>query len=336
MHIEPMGTTAQFAGKPSGAGKPDYNTTDDFNRGVESIEAVAAIVEKHDGKMTVQAQSPFTSTAVKTGNSILSDLQDQGNEIGLHFHEEAHMGQNGNSLASDQWCAVMKEEISLIHQTGSRERSPTGAAGTSIRTCWKQPLAPGFRSTATGRTRTPGNRSRARGHGALAPGGQHQWNGHVRLRPAQSGRRVVFLPEGNYDKADFAASRRSDVAGGDEAYFVYLKDQLLRSINTAQAGKVERLPLHRPPGRVSGSVTDQFGVIDRFLTEVVDPLVKSGEVKWATFSEMAAAHETWERRIRASTRVPGRVPRPRRPRQPLLRPTRRSLLARSRQQPDGP
>jgi hypothetical protein len=31
-------------------------------------------------------------------------------------------------------------------------------------------------------------------------------------------------------------------------------------------------------------------VIEKFLTEVVDPLVASGQVQWATYSEMADAY----------------------------------------------
>jgi hypothetical protein len=36
-----------------------------------------------------------------------------------------------------------------------------------------------------------------------------------------------------------------------------------------------------------GPNAQPFGVIDQWLRDVVDPLVKSGKLRWATFSEMA-------------------------------------------------
>jgi hypothetical protein len=44
-----------------------------------------------------------------------------------------------------------------------------------------------------------------------------------------------------------------------------------------------------------GPFGQPFAVIDRWLTEVVDPLVKAGKIKWATFSAMADAYVKWER-----------------------------------------
>ncbi|MCK6565794.1 MAG: hypothetical protein L6Q80_13765, partial [Dehalococcoidia bacterium] len=75
-----------------------------FERSVADMETLAGIVEEHGGKMTIQAQSPFTTTAVNTGSTILSDLQDAGHEIGLHFHEDAHLGKTVNELGTEKWC----------------------------------------------------------------------------------------------------------------------------------------------------------------------------------------------------------------------------------------
>lgn len=101
---------------------------------------------------------------------------------------------------------------------------------------------------------------------------------------------VVFLPEGQYDKTDFASMRRSDNAGGDEAYFEYLKQSLYASLEAAQAGKVNVFHFTVHPGEFRGDPAHPFEVIEKFLTEVVDPLVASGQVQWATFSEMADAY----------------------------------------------
>ena len=95
MHIEPLGSTAQVKSPPAAAGtrnKPDYNTRTDFERGVNDINAVAAIVESHNGKLTVQSQSPFSTSAVTFKSTVLSDLADRGHELGLHFHDGDRLG----------------------------------------------------------------------------------------------------------------------------------------------------------------------------------------------------------------------------------------------------
>jgi hypothetical protein len=105
---------------------------------------------------------------------------------------------------------------------------------------------------------------------------------------------VVFLPEGQYDKSNFASMRRSEDAGGDATYFEFLKESLYASLEAAEAGKVNVFHFTIHPGEFRGNSRNPFEVIDTFLTEVVDPLVASGQVEWATFSEMADAYNAWE------------------------------------------
>jgi hypothetical protein len=81
MHIEPMGETAQGYG----SGKADYHTPQFFDKHVQDILKVTQIVEAHGGRMTIQAQSPFTTVAIESGNTILADLAASGHEIALHF-----------------------------------------------------------------------------------------------------------------------------------------------------------------------------------------------------------------------------------------------------------
>lgn len=105
---------------------------------------------------------------------------------------------------------------------------------------------------------------------------------------------VVFLPEGQYDQTNFASMRRSDDAGGDAAYFEYLEQSLLASLAAAEPGKANVFHFTVHPGEFRGDPQHPFAVIEKFLAEVVDPLVASGQVQWATFSEMADAFAAWE------------------------------------------
>ena len=291
MHIEPMGETAQ--GYRSGKG--DYHQQQFFERHVQNILVVAQIVEAHGGRMTIQAQSPFTTVAIESGNTILADLAARGHEMALHFHEDAHLGKNDETLSAQQWCDVMKEEISYITQasgvTNIRYWSggnlyvdvyeAAACAGLDVNSDWKNPQLQETPLEFVGVN--PWRPSGGTDGVNLTAFTQHDPNGAV-----------VFLPEGQYDKSNFASMRRSDDAGGDEAYFEFLKESLYASLEAAQAGKVNVFHFTVHPGEFRGDPQHPFDVIEKFLAEVVDPLVASGQVQWATLSEMADAYAAWE------------------------------------------
>ena len=289
MHIEPMGETAQGYG--GGGGKPDYHNPQYFDKQVQDILAVTQIVEAHGGRMTVQAQSPFTTVAIESGNTLLADLAARGHEIALHFHEDAHLGKNSASLSVQEWCDVMKEEIGYITQASgvSDIRYWSGGnlyinlyeaaecAGLDVNSDWKNPNTQSTDMSLTGVN--PWRPAGGTDGVDLTAFTTHDPNGTI-----------IFLPEGQYDKTDFASMRRSETAGGDQAYFEYLKTQLYASLQAAQPGKVNVFHFTIHPGEFRGDPQDPFGVIERFLTEVVDPLVASGQIQWATFSQMADAY----------------------------------------------
>lgn len=293
MHIEPMGETAQGFS----SGKGDYHQPQFFQRQTQDILAVTNIVEAHGGRMTIQAQSPFTSAAVESGNTILADLSARGHEIALHFHEDAHLGKNSSALSVQQWCDVMKQEMALITQATSggvtdirywsggnlypQVYEAAQCAGLDVNSDWKNPQLQETPLALVGvNPWRPAGGTDGTDFSLFA---QHDPNGAV-----------VFLPEGQYDKTNFASMRRSDDAGGDAAYFEYLKTQLYASLAAAQPGKVNVFHFTVHPGEFRGDPAHPFEVIEKFLTEVVDPLVASGQVQWATFSQMADAYAAWE------------------------------------------
>ncbi|MEW6405372.1 MAG: hypothetical protein AB1649_26575 [Chloroflexota bacterium] len=293
MHIEPMGETAQ--GYQSGQG--DYANENFFNRHVENILTLAEIVEAHGGVMTIQAQSPFTTQALETGNTVLADLATAGHEMALHFHEDAHLGRQSETLPVELWCAAMGEEIGYITEASGVIAEDirywsggnlypdlfeaAACAGLDVNSDWKNPRTQSTDLSLTGI------------HPWRPAGGTDGYTFDDFAAHDPDGA-VVFLPEGGYDKQDFAASRRSDETGGDEAYFEYLRDSLYASLEMAEAGKVNVFHFTVHPGEFRGDMDDPFGVIERFMAEVVDPLVESGQVQWATFGQMADAYIAWE------------------------------------------
>jgi hypothetical protein len=291
MHIEPQGTTHQGFSRNKG----DYNNLDYFKKGVEAIRAVADIVAGHNGRMTIQAQSPFNDVVIASHDLVLSDLAKAGHEMALHFHEDAHLGKNSSSLSVNRWCEVMKEEIALIKQASgvSTIRYWSGGnlytdlfaaaecAGLDVNSDWKNP-------------QTQSTDASMIGIHPWRPAGGTNGSDFNLISTHDPAGAVIFLPEGQYDRGNFASMRRSKNSGGDQAYFDYLKQSLLASVAAAEAGKVNVFHFTVHPGEFRGSPAHPFEVIDQFLKNVVDPLVTEGKVQWATFSQMADAYQAWE------------------------------------------
>ncbi len=292
MHIEPLGKTAQGYG----SGGADYRQGPLFERHVQDILAVTGIIEAHGGRMTVQTQSPFTQVAIQSGNAILKELEARGHEIGLHFHEDAHLGRNPDTLPVETWCAVMKEEISFIYQTGVKNPvrywsggnlypgllQAASCAELNVNSDWKNP-------------KTQTTDEQLIGIHPWRPAGGPSENNLTAFAQHDPQGKVVFLPEGLYDRTDFASMRRSETSGGDEAYFNFLKQSLDNSVAAADPDRVNVFHFTVHPGEFRGDPARPFAIIEQFLTDVVDPLVAAGKVRWATFSQMADAFAEWER-----------------------------------------
>jgi len=291
MHIEPMGTTHQ--GYRSGVG--DYNNPDYFNKHVENIQLVADMVARHKGRMTIQSQTPFTDELIESKNKLLSDLAKDGHEIALHFHEDAHLGKKSEALDMNSWCETMQEEIGLIRQASGVNKirywsggnlypslfKAADCAGLDVNSDWKNPETQNTDLSVIGI------------HPWRPAGGTDGKDLSEFVKHDPKGK-VVFLPEGQFDRGDFAGRDRSKDSGGDKAYFEYLAKSLQDSLALAEADKVNVSHFTVHPGEFLGNPKQSFLVMELFLKEVVDPLVAQGKVKWATFSEMADAYMAWE------------------------------------------
>lgn len=291
MHIEPQGVTHQ--GYKGGRG--DYHNPNYFQKGVGDIREVAGIVASHGGRMTIQAQSPFTDEVIKKHDPVLSDLAKAGHELALHFHEDAHLGKNSSALSVNHWCKVMKEEISLIKQASglSTIRYWSGGnlypdlfdaadcASLDVNSDWKNPQTQSTDASLIGI------------HPWRPAGGTDGSNFNLISTHDPKGA-VIFLPEGQFDRGNFASMRRTSDSGSDQAYFDYLRQSLLASMSVAEADKVNVFHFTIHPGEFRGSPDHPFEVIEQFLKNVVDPLVAEGKVQWATFSQMADAYQIWE------------------------------------------
>ncbi len=288
MHIEPLGTTAQGYGSGGGG----YHNSVFFSRHVEDILAVTGMAERYGGRMTIQAQSPFTTAAIAFGNPILEQLAQRGHEIALHFHEDAHLGRGSSSLQPQRWCQVMAEEIDLVKQAsgvgtisywsgGNLYPSlyeAAACAGLSVQSDWKNPTNQSTPLALVGvNPWRPAGGTDGRDFSAFLT---HDPEGPV-----------IFLPEGKYDEENFGSVDR----GNDpEGFFRLLAEALGNSVAAASADKVNVFHFTVHPGEFRGDPARPFDILERFLTEQVDPLVQQGKVRWATLSEMAESYRRWE------------------------------------------
>lgn len=301
VHIEPFGAqpsamVGSVPRPPFAPPRPDYNNRPFFEKHVEDLRLLVALVEKHGGKLTVQAQTPFTRAAAESGVTLFADLEKRGHEVALHFHEDAHLGRGCESLPVEKWAAVMKEEMDWLKKAGA----------TRVRYWSGGNLYAGVLEAASragldvmGDHKNPRQQTTDEKLLAVAPwrpsGGPRENDVAAFAKHDASGK-IIYLPDGIFGRVDFNSMRRAMGPGGDYAYFDFLTDGLERSLRAARKDRVNVFHITVHAGEFRGGPFGQpFAVIDRWLTEVVDPLVKAGKIKWATFSEMADAYVKWER-----------------------------------------
>ncbi len=303
IHIEPFGASiSPLAGRPArpgGAGAGgraagDFNDPDFFDRHVQSLRQVASIVERFGGRLTIQVQTPFTTIAAARGERVLAELEAKGHQIALHFHEDAHLGPRPETLPAERWTAVLREEADAIANAGVKAPVTYWSGGNLYPRVLQAASAAGFKSN--GDFKNPRTQDTPEVLLGLSPwrpaGGPSESDVTAFARHDPNGP-IVFLPSGAYLTTDFASMRRA--AGGDYAYFDSVTASLEQSLRTARRDRVNVFHVTAHSAEFRGQPSSPFDVIEQWLTKVVDPLVKARKVKWATYSQMAAAFEAWER-----------------------------------------
>jgi len=314
MHIEPFGAepsrlagsavSEQPRGRVGPQPRPDYNNRPFFDHQVADIRRVARIIEQNGGKLTFQAQTPFTRIATESDLPLLGELERKGHEVALHFHEDAHLGRGSERLPVATWVAVMKEEIEWLKKAGAtRVRYWSGGnlfpgvleaaaqAGLEVMSDHKNP-------------RRQETDLRLLGVNPWRPAGGPSESDVSAFTRHDAGGKIIYLPDGLFSRVDHAGMRRSPEAGGDWRYFDFLTESLEQSLRAARSDRVNVFHITVHGGEFRGNPDKPFAVIEAWLRDVVTPLVKAGKVRWATFSEMADAFKSWKKAN------PGVSPRP--------------------------
>ncbi len=276
--------------------KPSYETEGLFRRHLADLQSLADLVERHGGKLTVQAQTPFTRRLADEQSPLFGDLERRGHEVALHFHEQAHLGADCDSLPVDTWAAVMRDEINWLTKAGAtRIRYWSGGnlyphvleaasrAGLDVMSDYKNPRTQ--RDDERLLVVHPWRPAAGPRETDLAGFAQHSATGPV-----------IYLPNGVFERVDHTAMRRSADSGGDYPYFDSLTRGLELSLRAARTDRVNvfHITVHAGEFRGGPQAARPFAVLDDWLDAVVAPAVRAGKIRWATFSEMAAAYSAWE------------------------------------------
>ena len=302
VHIEPFGAQVspiaiQAGAEPRGQdpNQINYNRRPDFERHVEDLLNLAATVEAHGGLLTIQTQTVFTTSAIRFENSILADFEASGHEIGLHFHENVHLGDGDDDLPPDVWATVMQQEIEFIHRAGVEQPTrywsggnlypqvlqAAAAAGLSINSDWKNPNSQSTPASLMGiHPWRPAGGTDGEDVAAFAT---HDPNGSV-----------IFLPGGIVDPVAFANKKLIKDREGLEGWLDVLEEALLMSLAEVRSDRVNVFHFTVHPAEFVDDPQVPYEMFADFLDDVVDPLVVAGRIQWATFSQMADAFEEWE------------------------------------------
>jgi len=256
----------------------------------ERLTRLAALVERHGGKLTIQAQSPFTAKALQLGDPLFTELAAQGHEIALHFHEDAHIP-DADRQPVERWITAFQQEMGLIERL-SGQPVFTWSGGNLYPHVFEAAALAGLRTNIN--YKNPSTQQidprflvltpwRPAGAETVDQRTTHDPNGPI-----------VYVPSGVWP----AHCPKAEAFPRPYNYeaFDYVTVALRNSLNAVVEGKINTFIATLHPGDFLELDDDEqdLQIWDEWLTEIIDPLVASGRLRWATASEMAAAFTSWE------------------------------------------
>lgn len=283
IHVEPFGL--------SDNDPADYADEDYFRRHAAYLRSLAAVAEKHGGRLTIQVQSPFIDYAPQYDN-VIGELYERGHEIGFHFHEDAHLGRNAANLSVKRWATVVAAQIDQIEALGvERVRQWSGgnlyahmlevaeATGLDVKSDWKDPatqsIDPLLRKTTPWR-----------------PAGSPDGTDVTLFAQHDPGGAMVFLPPGISDPFGSVSDQVYAAAQPSEALQDYWSDGLAGSLSSAAQNPTLTHTFHITlhPGELQQHRLGGDTTLDSWLSREIDPLFIAGRVRWGTYSQIADAY----------------------------------------------
>ena len=96
----------------------DYHRGRDFERHVDDLMLLADVLKARGGVQSIQTQTSFTGSGAGFASPVFPELENRDREIGILFHEDAHLVRKAETLPRPVRTAGMNKEIELIRATG--------------------------------------------------------------------------------------------------------------------------------------------------------------------------------------------------------------------------
>lgn len=287
IHVEPFG----LANGNISTGRGSYSNEEYFRRHAASLRTLAALAERHGGRLTIQVQSPFIDFAPDYDN-VIGELAARGHEIGLHFHEDAHLGRTADTQSVARWTSVVAAQIAKVQALGvDRVRQWSGgnlyahmlevaaATGIDVKSDWKDPntqlLDPRLKKT------TPWRPAGSPNGTDVALFAQHDPTGAM-----------VFLPPGITEP--MGTVKDEVYAATDPAVAIqnFWSDGLAGSLSSVaqQPTLTHTFHITLHPGELDLNRLGGTTTLDQWLGREIAPLVLAGKVRWGTYSQIADAY----------------------------------------------
>lgn len=267
-----------------------------FEKYANILDRLAAVFESHGAKISIQTEKNFAIADVKFGRYILKELAERGHGIGVQSHLGHHM-KRLNLDTDEERLSYTREVKEAVARAIGRE--PTNIGGgfemDNINLLGNVDGGLGFISmTAVEKPYyMQTNRQPAWLHPWILPPVQmidlsdpswlsHNIEGNIVYIPGW------YMSEGLFE-IDYRKNKNCfDLA--TQSLYKALEDADPRFINVWWASA----HLYQC-GRTEEEVEEILSAYDRWLSEVVDPLVKEGKVRWMTFDEIAEFYLKWEK-----------------------------------------
>ena len=280
-----------------GPGKAAYYDQDraTFEWYAEVLDRLASTFEAHGAKLSVQTEKNFARADVLFNRFVLRDLVSRGHGVGVQSHMGHHMRELG--LTTDaQKLAYTREVKEAVAQALGMEPTNLGGGFEMDNVCLLGAVRGGLWFTSMTAVEKPYHQRTGK-----APAWLHPWI----LPPTQmidlsdprwlahddSGG-LVYIPGWFWNSGDFEVDCRS---GGD--CFRAATESLMRALSSVDERFVNvwwaSSHLYQT-GASEDEVRRVLQAYDRWMSDVVDPLVADGRVVWMTFDEVAQLYLRWE------------------------------------------
>ncbi|RLG46556.1 MAG: hypothetical protein DRN90_06330 [Thermoproteota archaeon] len=277
-------------------GKPYDSDRAFFEEYAGTLERLASLFEKHGAKISIQTEKNFAIADVKFGRYILKELKERGHGVGVQSHMGHHITELHLNTDEKKLLYTLEVKEAVSRAIGCE---PTNIGGgfemENVNLLGVVEGGLGFTSMTA--VEKPYNARTKKApkwlHPWILPSTQMMDLSDPSWLAHDPGGSIVYIPGWYANEVGFEIDCRKD-----ENCFELATQSLYRALEDADCRFINvwwfSSHLYQT-GRKEEEVERVLDAYDKWLTEVVDPLVKQGKVKWMNFDEIAEFYLKWEK-----------------------------------------